>query len=311
MKTVEAYAPGTIANLGAGFDILGAAVTGRGDCVRATLAEAAGVRIAEAGAQDLPSEAGRNTAGIAASEVLRRAARSGTGVTLAVRKGLPLSGGQGGSAASAAAAAVAVNELLGRPLDVSALLEAALVAEEAVAGRHLDNLAPALLGGIVLVRSVDPIDVVRLAAPPELRFVLAEPEQELRTKEARALLPASVPRQVAVSQAAAAAAFVAALAARDFPLLGRSLVDHIAEPVRAPLLPGFREAMAAARAAGALGGSISGSGPAAFAVAISDGIARRVAAAMEAAYGKAGVTCRARVAAIDTDGARIVASRED
>ncbi len=205
-----------------------------------------------------------------------------------------------------------MNALLGSPLPPLALLGACLEAEESVAGRHLDNIAPSLLGGIVLVRSLDPIDVVSLPVPDSLRIVLAHPDQRLRTSEARAVLPAEISRAIAIHQCAQVGAMVAALAIGDLALLGRSVDDRIAEPARAPLLPGFREAKAAALGAGALGASISGAGPTAFALCDGEEAAARVAAAMHEAYASARVTARVRVARIDTDGTRIerVASEE-
>lgn len=305
-----AVVPGSIGNVGPGLDVLGAAVEGPGDSVRAEWCEAPGLVIRDPGDPDLSTEPTRNSAGIAGAAVLRAAAALGSapparGIALTVTKGLPLSAGQGGSAASAVAGAAAVNALLGAPLDTRALLQAALVAEETVAGRHLDNIAPSLMGGIVLVRALDPIDVVALPVPPALRVVLAHPNQRLRTSEARAVLPREIPRAVALHQVAQVAAMVAALHAGDLALLGRALDDRIAEPARAPLLPGFREAKAAALAAGALGASISGAGPTAFALCDGDAAAARVADAMQRAYAAAGVPATVRVTRIDTTGTRI------
>lgn len=203
-----------------------------------------------------------------------------------------------------------MNALLGSPLDERALLDAALEAETVVAGRHADNVAPALLGGVVLVRSVDPLDLVRLSYPTELRIVLVQPEQRLPTAQARAVLPNVVERAVAVRQSANVAAMVAALASGDLDLLRRALDDGIAEPARAPLLPGFREAKAAALEAGALGCSISGAGPTSFGFAADDVSAERIGGAMCAAYRSRGVATTSRVARIDDQGARLVA-RDD
>lgn len=228
------------------------------------------------------------------------------GVSLQLQKGLPLAGGQGGSAASAVAGAVAADHLCDAGLDAAALLRCALTAEAAVAGRHADNLAPSLLGGLVLVRSLDPLDVIRLPVPGSLRVVLAHPDQQLRTRDARAALPASVARAVALAQAANVAAMVAGACLNDLRLLGRALDDQIAEPARAPLLPGFERAKRAALAAGALGCSISGAGPTAFALAEDDATAARIGHAMVAAYATDGVAATARVAEVDHDGARIL-----
>lgn len=306
MTSVRAYAPGTVANLGPGFDVLGLALEGAGDTVLAEHSETPGVTIRSAGHPKISTDPARNTAGIAASAVLRRAGASPGGVVLEVRKGLPLSGGQGGSAASAAAAAVATNALYGSPLSRADLLGPCLEAEEAVAGRHADNVAAALFGGLILVASIDPLDIVTLSWPRSLRVVLAEPEQTSETGESRARLPASVGRELAVAQAASLAALVSALAAADFDRVRRALHDRIAEPVRAAHLAGFREAKAAALEAGAYGCSISGSGPAAFALAVGEDMAVRIGSAMVAAYARAGVRARFRCAGADRKGAHVL-----
>jgi homoserine kinase len=305
-KSVRAFAPGTVANLGPGLDVLGLAVTGAGDTVTAERTSDGEIRILSSGHPEIPADSSRNTAGIAASLVRERVGARSTGISLAVEKGLPLAGGQGGSAASAVAAAVAVNALLGNVLSREKLLEPCLEAEAAVAGRHADNVGAALFGGVVLVESPDPPLVVRLVYPRELIVVIAVPRQSLRTEEARSRLPRAVDLSLAVAQAARVGALVAALAAGDWELLGRSVEDRLAEPARAPLLPGFLEAKRAALAAGAFGCSISGSGPASFAFARGADGARRVADAMTAAYRSAGVDATARVCEIDDQGARVL-----
>jgi homoserine kinase len=304
---VTAFAPGSVGNLGPGLDILGLAVAGAGDEVTVERTAGESITVRDPGHPDLPTDPGRHTAALAAREVLRRAHVGDVGLVLTVRKGLPLSGGQGGSAASAVAGAVAVNQLLGSPLDCDTLLIACLEAEATVAGRHADNVAPSLLGGIVLVRTTDPPDVVRLPVPADLRVALVHPDQRLRTRDSRAVLPLDVPLATALHQAAQVSAIVAALAAGDYALLGRALDDRIAEPARARLLPGFAEAKRAALAAGALGASISGSGPTAFALARGDASARAAGVAMQAAYADAGVRASFRVAAVDREGARVIA----
>jgi threonine synthase len=305
IRSVEVFAPGCIGNIGPGLDILGLAVTGPGDSVRATGSRTPGVTITDPGHPELPRDAERHASGIAALAVLRRAGYEG-GVSLAVTKGLPLAGGQGGSAASGVAAAVAVNALIGSPLTTGDLLLSCLEAEEAVAGRHLDNIAPCLLGGAILIRSVDPIDVVPLPIRSALHIVLARPDQQLETRRGRAVLPEMVTRATALLQAAQVAGIVAALHAGDWDLLGRSIDDRIAEPARAPLLPGFAEAKAAALAAGALGCSISGSGPTAFAFAPDPASGEKIRDAMVRGYASRGIPCTARLATVDTRGARIV-----
>lgn len=301
-QSATALAPACIGNFGPGLDVFGVAVSGPGDRVTATRDGSSGVVIDDAGHADLPLDPAKNTAGIAALGVLQRTGAD-IGVRLRIVKCLPLAGGQGGSAASAVAAAVATNRLLGDPLDVAALIECAVDAEAVVSGRHADNVAAQLLGGVVLVRSIDPIDVVQLASPAELRIVLVHPDQQLRTADARAALPQFIARSMVVRQLGNVAAVVAALESDDLAMLGRAMDDQIAEPARAELLPGFAEARVAAMEAGALGGSISGAGPTSFWLAGDDVSARRVIDAVRASYAALGIACTARTARIAQAGA--------
>ncbi|MEO8452382.1 MAG: homoserine kinase [Gemmatimonadota bacterium] len=302
---VRVYAPGSIGNVGPGLDVLGLAVAGRGDTVAAERTRRPGIVVTEPGDPRLPRSATKHSTAIAAQSVLERAGLAGrVGLTLAIEKGLPISGGQGGSAASAVAGAVAANLLIGSPLGDVEIMLAALDAELQVAGRHLDNIAPSLLGGLALIRSLDPLDVVGLPTPRGLLIVLAHPEQEFETKRARSVLPARVTRAIALHQAAQVAAIVAGAALGDVALMGRAIDDRIAEPARASLMKGFREAKAAALDAGAYGCSISGGGPTAFAIVADRPLGRRVGMAMCAAYGAQGVRASFRVATVDRQGAR-------
>jgi homoserine kinase len=309
-RKATAYSPGSIGNLGPGLDILGCAVEGAGDTVSAEFTESPGITVLEPGHASLSADPTMHASAIAAIAVIRRATHMGAttpaaGIALRVTKGLRLSAGQGGSAASAVAGAAAVNALIGSPLARDEILEAALYSETQLAGRHLDNIAPSYLGGIVLIRSLDPIDVLPVPVPPTLHIVLASPEQKLRTAEARAVLPVEVSLTVALHQAAQVAGIVAALYAGDLAFLGRCIDDRIAEPARAGLLPGFNRAKQAAMAAGALGVSISGAGPTAFALCSGAGEANKVATAMCDAYRSAGLTCTTRVTRPDLVGTTV------
>ncbi len=303
LTRAAALAPGGVGNIGPGLDVLGMAVTGPGDRVIAERVDGSGVTMTGGGHPDLPHDAARNAAGIAAIAVLDRAGVRDTGVRLTLEKRLPLSGGQGGSAASAVAGAVAVNRLLGSPLDAIAMFECALVAESKLSGRHGDNLASALFGGIILVRSLDPPDIISLPAPTELRVVLAHPAQRVNTADARKVLPSYLERGAAIAQMANVAAMVAAFASGDIALLGRALQDDIAEPARAHLLPGFIEAKAAALRAGALAGSISGAGPTSFFITESDAVANAIADAVRGEYAGRGIACDTRIARVAPRGA--------
>ncbi|MGB0388880.1 MAG: homoserine kinase [Ardenticatenaceae bacterium] len=308
MNTVTVFAPATSANLGPGFDLLGVAIDGLGDWVTATRREEVGVIIEEIEGDEgrLPREADENTAGIAAREALRLIGAD-VGVTLHLRKGLPLGSGLGSSAASAAAAAWAVNALFGQPLSKRELLPACLVAEANVSGWHADNVGPSLFGGFLLIRSYDPLDIIPLPTPPGLIFVLATPAFELPTKMARKVLPKSIPLKQHIANSGNLAAMIAAFFKGSLPLLGRAIQDIIVEPARAPLIPAFDAVKAAALEAGALACSISGAGPTLFAVSDDMANAHKIANAMQNAFQThAGLTSDIHIAPVDQQGARIV-----
>jgi len=274
-----------VANLGPGFDILGLAIEGLGDVVTATLTGDVGVTIADVlnDGGRLPRDADANTAGIAAQATLARAGVN-VGVALTVEKGMPIGSGLGSSAASAVAAAFAVNALVGAPLRKRQLLEACIEAEASVSGRHADNVAPSLLGGLILVRSLDPPDILRLPLPEGLFVAVVTPRYELETRAARAALPEAVPIASMIENSANLAAMVNACYANDLALLGRCIHDVVVTPARLGLIPGGAAVIDAAMQAGALGSSISGAGPSIFALCRSMRSAREVAAAMIQAF---------------------------
>lgn len=310
-RSVHVYAPGSASNLGPGFDCLGVAVSGKGDTVLARGAHAPGVRVVSVSDPLVPLESERNTAAVAAASVLRRhlARREGRppllpGLELEIMKGLPVAGGMGGSAASAVAGAMAADLLLGARLPKQELLEAAVEGEEAVSGRHADNVAPALFGGGVLVLSVEPLRVVPVKVHPTLRFVLASPAYQVETAHARALVPGSVSRHDAVAQAAALGALLLGLEHGDANLLRDAMEDRIAEPARMSLYPGYAEARAAALEAGAAGVAVSGAGPTVVAVGV--GASEAVGRALRDAYAKLGIDVLIHDARVDDAGARVV-----
>ncbi len=323
-RLARAFAPASVSNIACGFDILGFALQseseaalGPGDIVtardREPVAGAGGrcpIRIAAITGDEgrLPLEAERNTAAVAAKALIDGEA-PGAVVDLEIEKRMPLESGLGSSAASAVAAVVAVDTLLGLELPSASLLRYAVAGEVlASGGAHADNLAPSLLGGLVLVRSLDPEpDVIDLPVPEGLTCALVRPHAEVNTKESRARLDRHLPLKRAVTQWGNAAALVSALYRSDLELLSRALVDVVAEPVRAPGVPGFHAAKAAAIEAGALGCSLSGSGPALFALCDGRDGAREVAAAMARAFdSSAGLNCDRLVAPLPAPGARVI-----
>lgn len=306
-RRATAFAPASVGNVAVGFDILGLAVGALGDTATVTRTRAPGVTITAVRgvAGELPREAERNTAGRALLRLCELAGLEG-GLALELDKGIPLGSGLGGSAASAVAAAVAGNALLERPLGEDELLECALAGEEVASGsRHADNVAPALLGGLVLSIGGARPHLVRIPVPQGVCVVLAHPRMFLATKEARALLSATVPLAAFVQQTANLAGFLAGCYADDVELIGASLADVVIEPQRARLIPGFADARAAALAAGALGCSISGAGPTLFAWARAAD-APGVSAALEAGLAGHGHGVDAWIVGLDSAGARVV-----
>jgi homoserine kinase len=308
MKDVTAFAPATVSNVACGFDVLGFALGAPGDHVTARPMPA-GVRIDDIAGDEgrLPREAGRNTAGVAAQAMLT-AVGERRGVALTIRKGLPVSSGLGGSAASAAAAVVAVDALFDLHASIDTMVGCALEGERIGAGSaHADNIAPALVGGFVLVRCPSPLDIIRLPVPAGLTAVVVHPDLEIETARARALLGDTVQLSDAIRQWANLGALVDGLHRGDFAQIARSLEDTIAEPRRASLVPGLSVIKRAALGAGALGCGLSGSGPSLFALCRSSADAERVGAAMGAAVrSEIGGEPRIFVSAIAPRGARVV-----
>jgi homoserine kinase len=280
-----------VANVCAGFDVLGFALEGVGDRVTLTLEEGAdGARIDSITGvvRDLPTDPAKNTASVAALALLQAEGVRG-GLRVSIEKGIALGSGMGGSAASAVAAVVAANQLLERPLARDALLPHAVAGEQVASGAaHADNAAPCLFGGMTAVVSDDPPVVVPVPVPAELRCVVVRPHLRLDTREARAALPESVPLAVHVSQSKRLAGFLAGCFRTDLELIGRSMEDLVAEPARSRLIPGYEAAREAARSGGAIGFGIAGAGPAVFAWVRSDERARSVKREIVAAFANAG-----------------------
>ena len=315
---VRVHAPATLSNLGPGFDVLGLAVERPGDYVEAEWSDAPGVEIVEVrgdGGQ-LTTDPTRNVVGIAATAALRRfdaraIGKRPAGVRLWLEKRMPLASGLGSSAASSVGGALAVDELLGGVFDRDDLIACALEGERAVSGGvHADNVAPCVVGGIVLIRSYTPMELLSLPVPDALRVAVVHPHAAVATAAARRLV---AEQRFEIGQVVAnlgqLGALVTALHRGDLELFGRAISDALVEPIRAPLVPAFAEVKRAALDAGALGCSLSGSGPSVFAFASSDDQAARLAAAMAARFREAaGLDSDTYVGPVNTKGARRVAA---
>jgi homoserine kinase len=301
LNTASAFAPGGVGNIGVGFDLLGHSIEGVRDVVRVRRIEEPTVRILVirgrgTGADTLPLDAERNTAG-QALVALREGLGVAHGFELELEKGIPLGSGLGGSAASCVAALVAANALLDAPLAREALYPFALDGESVSSGsRQGDNVAPMLLGGVVLATATR---MIPLAVPDWLHAVVVHPDQVLETRRARAVLADPYPLPVVVAHSAHLALFLTGLQRGDAGMIRDGLQDVLVEPRRAPLIPGFVQVKSAALDHGALGASMSGGGPSVFAWFATKAEADAAAPAMRSAFVDAGFDARAYVSPVN------------
>lgn len=315
VESATAFAPASVSNLACGFDILGMALEAPGDRVTARRAAGEGVVELTVTGDDgrLPRDPAANSAGAAVAALLDETAGEEVGsgplpgISLRVRKGVPMAGGLGSSGASAVAAVVAADRLLPDSRPRERLLRCAVEGEHAACGaRHADNVAPSLYGGLVLVRSALEADVVELPVPGGLAVAVIRPHAEVETRAAREVMPEAVPVADAVTQGANLGALVAGLFREDLELVARAMVDVIAEPARAELVPGYRPAKRAALEAGALAANLSGSGPSIFALCRGGPEARAAGEAMrEAVASEAGIDSDLFVSPASAPGARV------
>ncbi|MEX0929325.1 MAG: homoserine kinase [Balneolales bacterium] len=301
------FAPATVANVACGFDSLGFALHEPGDEVNITLSDTPGVRITKITGDlgRLPLDARSNTAGVSVLALLQ-SLDSRQGFDIEIHKQMPLGSGLGSSAASSVAAVIGANELLGKPFETKELLPFAILGEKQACGSaHADNVAPALLGGFILIRSYDPLDVVSIPFPDQLYAAVLHPHIELRTQDVRRIMRREIKLENAIVQWSNLAGLIAGLMKSDYELISRSLNDIIFEPVRSLLIPGFDEVKKAAMAAGALGCSISGSGPSVFALCTSRKTAGKVGTAMQEALNKVELQSDLYISAINGKGAEV------
>lgn len=304
---VTAFAPASVSNLNCGFDVLGFPIQQPGDEVSVSFNDTQELRITsiKGDGRKLPLIVSKNTAGVAVQSLLAHLGEQ-RGIDLSIHKKMPFGSGLGSSAASAVAAVVATNQLLGRPLAKKDLIPFAMDGEAIASGsRHGDNVIPSLLGGIVLIRSYEPLDVIELPTPT-LYCTVIHPKVEILTKEARDILPKKVPLKDVVKQTANIAGLIAGLYQKNIPLISRSLVDVLVEPHRSTLIPEFGRVKNAALYGGALGFGISGSGPSMF--ALSDGLAKakQIGTLMEKALVSKGIDCTLYSSKVNEVGAYIL-----
>jgi homoserine kinase len=306
MKSIKLFCPATIANLSCGFDVLGLCLDNVGDEMVIHKSEEPGVRITKITGADLPMETERNVAGVAALAMLSQW-ETDFGFDIEIHKKIKAGSGIGSSAASAAGAVFGINQLLGRPYDTKDLVQFAMQGEKLASGSaHADNVAPALLGGFTLVRSYNPLDIIRIESPDDLLAVVVHPQIELKTADSRAVLKKEIPLKAAITQWGNVGGLIAGLYTQDYDLIGRSLHDEVAEPYRRKLIPGFNDAKNAAMQSGALGAGISGSGPSVFALCKGKDIAGQVATAMSKIYDELQLPYETHISKVNPNGIKIL-----
>ncbi len=306
MTGIKVFAPASVANVAVGYDILGFALEAPGDEIIARFSDTPGLRITQitgAGGK-LPYDIEKNTAGFAAQKLLEYLGETERGIEMEIHKKMPFGSGLGSSAASAVGGVMAINELLRHPLEKRELLPFAVLGEQIADGAyHADNVAPSLIGGMVLVRSNRELDVHRLPVPAGIYATVVHPDVQVLTKDSRGILSEHVTLAQCVEQSGNLAGLIVGLYNSDLELIGRTLQDIIIEPQRACLIPHFAAVKEAALAAGVLGCSISGAGPSIFALSKNSLIATDAGKAMQAIFQKAGIKSDLFVSPINQRGA--------
>ncbi|MDA9139704.1 homoserine kinase [Flavobacteriaceae bacterium] len=306
MKSVKLFTPASVANVSCGFDVLGFCLDPVGDDMIIRKSAEKGIRITKITGQDLPLDVHQNVAGVAAMALLE-AHPSEYGFEIEINKRIKAGSGIGSSAASSAGAVFGINHLLGSPYTKHELINFAMQGEKLASGSaHADNVSPVLLGGFTLVRSIAPMDVIKLPTPKELVAVIIHPKIELKTSHARAILKKTVTLKSAIQQWGNLGALVSGLYSDDYDLISRSLVDEIIEPYRAMLIPEFAKLKEASMNAGALGCGISGSGPSVYALTKGFENAENVGLAMRKVMQKLGIDFEVHVSKINEEGIKIL-----
>ena len=306
MREIKIFSPATVANISCGFDILGLCLDTVGDEMVVREVAEKGVKITHIIGQDLPFETKNNVAGVAALALLDNIETT-VGFEIEIYKNIKPGSGIGSSAASAAGAVFAINELLGKPFSAEELILFAMQGEKLASGSaHADNVSPALLGGFTLVRSYEPLEVLKIDTPTELYVTIIHPQIELKTSVSRAVLKNQVPLNKMVKQMGNFGGLISGLYTSNYDLISRSLHDEIIEPNRSVLIPEFNQVKKSALKAGALGVGISGSGPSIFALCRGKGIATKVGRVMSEIYDKTHIEYDIHVSKINQQGIKIL-----
>ena len=307
--SIQVFAPATVANVVCGFDILGFAVNEPGDEVIMRVTDKPGITISKITGDNgrLPLDPAKNTVSVSVQHYLKSIERTDIGLDIELHKKMPIGSGLGSSSASTVAGLFAAKTLLEDKTEVSKLLPFAIKGEEMACGHgHADNVAPALMGGFVLVRSYEPLDVIRLPHPKGLYCAIVFPDVDVPTREARQIIRDKIYMRDAVTQWGNIAGLVSGLFMNDIDLIGRSMKDILVEPVRSMLIPDFYKMREMALEMGAVSFGISGSGPSVFAFTKSEEEARQIAQKLQKHLAAAGIGSNIYVSDINDQGPRVI-----
>ncbi|WP_374166452.1 homoserine kinase [Arcticibacter sp. MXS-1] len=308
-ESIQVFAPATVANVVCGFDVLGFAVNAPGDEVIMRRKETPGVSIKKITGDEgrLPLDAEKNTVSASVQHYLRHIGREDVGVEIELHKKMPIGSGLGSSSASTVAGLFAINTLLNSPLSRQELVPFAMKGEELACGSgHADNVAPALLGGFVLIRSYDPLDIIKLPYPESLYCAIVFPEVDVPTRDARRMIRSKVLLKDAVVQWGNVAGLVTGLFMKDIELMARSMKDVLVEPVRSILIPDFEKLRETALKAGAITFGISGSGPSVFSFAKDEAAAHHIVEMLQAHLSGMKIGSLGYVSAINGEGPKVL-----
>lgn len=306
METIKIFSPATVANVACGFDVLGFCLDNVGDEMIIKKTTEKGIKITKIEGYDLPYATSKNVAGVAALALIEHA-KPNCGFEIEIYKNIKPGSGIGSSSASASGVVFGINELLGRPYNKTQLTKFAMKGEALASGNeHADNIAPGIFGGFTLVKSLEPLEILELPTPNNLYATIIHPQIEVKTSEARAILPNEIPLKSGITQWANVGSLVHALHTSNYELLGKSLTDVVIEPYRKQLIPYFDDVKKEAIANGALGCGISGSGPSIFILSNGSNTAQKIANAIDLVYSKTNINFNIHISKINTQGIKIL-----
>jgi homoserine kinase len=310
MKAIKVFSPATLSNIGPGYDIFGLALEHIGDTIELSWRSDAAIVIAPVnGFPDLPLDPKNNIAGIVAALMLVDQGLQ-KGLDISIEKNVMPGSGLGSSGSSAAGTAFALNALLGSPYSKLEVVNFAMQGEAALAGKaHADNVAPAVMGGFTLVKGYDPLNVYNIPFPEEMYIAIVHPQVEVKTSEARKLLPTTISLETHTQQGGNIAGMVAGMTVKNYEWIKESMGDFIAEPNRAPLIPAYAEAKSLALEHGAIGCSISGSGPSIFAFTKNKATATKITDVWQLLYEQQGIISKTYTSKINGEGCKILTSK--